>query len=193
MALNLKISKAGKGVLVTCLICLLAVKLVDVFLPETMAFAWHLRHGFKERCCGVEVHVPMLYMGGENHFSVSLFNTPSYVRARLFHSPHAIMLLFESPRVHTDQDDKNSEIGMARATAMYERSGYRLVQKKIARVADKQLECWEYYTEHFEHFGPQFEVMCHGRGNDLAATFTGSPSTLGEFYSTLELAQSVSR
>jgi hypothetical protein len=193
MALNFKISKSAKWLLITCLTCLLAFKLVDAFLPETMALAWHVRHGSKVRCCGFEVRVPMRYFVNEDHFSVSLFSTPGYVRAKFFHSPYAMMLLSEFPRAHTDQDDENLEIGMVRATAMYESSGYKLVQRRPVKIADKQLECWEFYTQHFEHFGPQFEVLCHGHGNDVAANFTGSPSMLIEFYSTLESARPVSR
>jgi hypothetical protein len=193
MTLSLKISKSAKRVLVTCLIALLAMELIDVFWPETMALTWHVRHGFRVRCCGFEVRVPMRYLGNEDHFTVSLFSTPGYVRAKFFHSPYAMMLLSEFPRVHTGQDNENLETGVARVTAMYESSGYKLVQKRPATIADKQLECWEFYTEHFDHFGPQFEVMCYGHGNDMAASFTGSPSMLNEFYSTLESARPASR
>ncbi len=193
MALDFKISRSGRWFLTICLIALLAVELIDAFLPETMALAWHVRHGFKVRCCGLEVPVPTRYLGGEDYYSVSLFNNPGYVRSKFFQSPYGMMQLSELPSIQTHQDDKNLEIGMARATAMYESSGYKLVHKRTTRIADNQMECWEFYTEHFDRLGPQFKVMCHGRANDLAADFTGSPSMLKEFYSTLESTRPASR
>jgi hypothetical protein len=190
MALNFKISKTCRRILYVSLILVLAAKFVDTFLPETMALAWHVRHGFKARCCGIEIHVPLRYFASEDRDSIMLFSTPGYVRSRLSQPRYAILSLSKSLTAHSEQD---VETGMARAAASFAKSGYRLVQRRTVAVAENPLQCWELYTDHSEPLGANFEVFCVGRGNELAANFTGSPSMLGEFYSTLESAQSAGR
>lgn len=186
--MNLNIFKACKPLWVVLPILILAV-LVKIFLPETLTLAWHVRHGFKARCCGVEIHVPLPYLASGDLNSIMLLDTPGYARSKLTRPHYAIFSLSKSLVVHSNQD---VEAGMARAVATFAKSGYRLTQRRTVTVAGNPLQCWELYTEHFELMGPQFEVLCVGEGNDLSANFAASPSMLAELYFTLESARPAS-
>jgi hypothetical protein len=168
---------------------LIVAVLVNIFLPETITLAWHVRHGFNTRWYDVEVHVPLRYFASEDRDSIMLLSTPGYVRAKLSRPHYAILSLSKSSAVHSDQD---VEMGMARATASFAKNGYRLVQRRATTVAGRPLQCWELHTEHSEPLGPLFEVLCIGRGNELTANFTATPSMLADLYSTLESARPVS-
>lgn len=191
MAFNFKLSRGCKYAIVALLPVFLLAELVDRDLPETMALWWHLTHGFRARCCGVEVRVPLGYSGEESPNSLDLMNLPGYFRWRLARSPGAMVLLSESPS--GPRDEAQVQRAKERYVAACRRQGYVLVRTHTTQVAGKPLECWELYTDHFDVVGPQYEVMCIGRGNNLNALFNGSPTLLTEFYSILETAKPVAQ
>jgi hypothetical protein len=189
-ALTFKVSTRCKYAIVVLLALLLLVELVDRNLPETMAFWWHLRHGFKVQCCGIQVRVPLMYFADvyppEYPRSVSLVSMPGYLRWRWFHSPHATISLFEAKsHYNAEQLQQGKEL----IITSWSRGGYRLVQTRQIEVAGQPLECSELFTEHLDVLGANYVVWCMGNGPSVS--FEGSPALLNDFYSIVEGARSI--
>lgn len=182
MVLTFRISKRCRCTIVVSLALFLLVELVDRDLPETDALWWHLRHGFKARCCGIEVRVPLMYSvevyPSEYPRSVTLVNTPGYFRWRWFHSPHGIISLSETMGHYNSEQLRQ---GRDLIVTLWGRSGYRLVRTRQIRVAGQPLECSELFKEHLDIFGPEYQVWCLGDGPRVS--FEGSPALLDHFYS----------
>ena len=186
---RVKISRSTRYFLLSAFTVWLIAKSVNFFLPETVALAWHLRHGLTAYSCGVEVHVPMRYSALVESHSLALFNLPGYARARFFHAPHSNILLYEMP----DSPKGAAEGELARMAAALEERGYKLMGKRPVAFAGRPLVCWELYTEHFADLGAEYEIHCAAQDTKITATFNGSPSMLSDFYSVLESAKPSNR
>jgi len=176
--MNSTISKACKHTLIAALSRILAAEFVQLNTPEAAALLWHLRHGSRTQCCGVQSHVPLRYFVLDNPRSLSLLGTPSYIRWKLFHSPISTISLYAQAG---NYDEAQVRQGRKRLIASCEHLGNRLVGSKIIQVAGKPLECSELYIDHFGVFGSHNTVF--GMGNGLSVLFEGSPALLNEFYS----------
>ena len=188
MAVSFKISKLGKYTLIVSLTLLLAAELVDSNLPETAALWWHLGHGFKAQCCGVQLRVPLRYWVIDDPRSLLLFGGIGYIRWKLFRSAISGIHLYA-------QDGNQDQARTRKATeiliASYELSGNKLVGSKTIQVGGVSLECTELYIDHFDVFGSQNTVFCFGNG--LSISFEGSPALLNEFYSIVQGAEATGR
>jgi hypothetical protein len=182
--MKFKVSKTRKYALVASFSLVLLAELADLNLPETMALSWHLRHGFKAQCCGVQFDVPLRYSVLEEPRSLSLFGGVGHVRFKLFHSPISTISVDAQD---DDYDQSHTNEGRKRLIAAYERAGNRLVGSKTIQVAGKPFECSELYIDHSDVFGPQNTVFCSGKGTLIL--FSGSPALLNEFYSILQGAK----
>ncbi len=176
------ISKSCKYSLIISLVLFLAILLARFDLGESFALWSHIRYGFRGHCCGIEVKVPLRYWATEERpDSLSLHNTPGYLRFRLFHSPHASILVSKHS---TPFDEGQVRQATERLIVLWTRQGYRLVGTKAIQVTGYSMNCAELYTEHFSIFGPDYNVWCTEK--DITAEFSGSPALLGEFYTVLE-------
>ena len=185
MKARFAISKSSKYCLIAFVVLFLMITLIQLDMGETVALGWHLRHGFNERCCGVEVAVPLKYIGGSGlPLSLSLNAVPGYLRARLLHAPHAMILITSNPR---PLDEEHARQASERWILSWTRNGYHLVGTKAIQVAGSFMNCSELYTESFRTFGPDYNVWC--TGENITASFSGSPALLTEFYSLMERAR----
>lgn len=173
------ISKSSKYWLVGLLVLFLVITFVQFDMGETQALEWHLRHGFKDRCCGVEVRVPLKYTGGDGlPWSLALNTSPGYLRSRLWHAPHGMILIMRNPRPFDAEQVRKSADWLSRR--------YRLIGTKTIHVAGISLNCSEFDVGNLGAFGPEDQVMCHSVGQTTSAAFYGSPALLSEFYAILE-------
>jgi hypothetical protein len=157
---------------------IVAAEFVQFDSGETAALWWHLKHGVRDRCCGVEVRVPLMYFGGgEDTASITLISVPGYIRSRLLHSPHAIVHIGVNSTLF---DEEHIRQATERWTALWTPKGYRLVGTKAIRVTGNSMTC----SELFDALGPDYNVVCVGK--DITAMFSGSPALLSEFYAVLE-------
>ena len=178
------ISKSCKRILIALLVVFLMIEAVQYDLGDSVALWSHLRHGFRGQCCGIEVKAPLRYWAQRGRpDDLSLFSTPGYLRTRLFHSPHAIILISS---ISPPLDEEHMRQASERYAALWARTGYRPVGAKTIQVAGHPMACVELYTEHFNIFGPDYDVWCTGQ--DIRASFSGSPALLSEFYNILEEA-----
>ena len=184
MGVKFKVSRLGKYLLIAALLPLVGAKFADLNLPESVALWWHLRHGFKAQCCGVQIRVPLRYSVIEEPRSLSLFGGVGYARYKLFHSPTSSINVDAQDG---DYDQSHTNEGRDRIIAAYERAGNRLLGSKTIQVAGKHFECSELYIDHFDVFGPQNTVFCSGKG--MLILFAGSPALLNEFYSIVQGAK----
>ncbi len=184
MAMNFRVSRSCKYTLIALLLLLLTIRLADLDFPETVALSWHLRHGFKAQCCGVQFDVPLRYSVLEEPRSLSLFGGVGYARSKLFHSPISTISVDAQGG---DYDQSHTNEGRERLIAAYERDGNKLVGSKTIQVAGKPFDCSELHSAHSDVFGPQNTVFCSGKGTLIL--FSGSPALLNEFYSILQGAK----
>ena len=190
--MTFKVSTRWKYAMLVLLALLLSVELEGRLLPETTALWWHLRHGFKARCCGVEVRVPLMYSAvvypPEYPRSVTLVNTPGYFRWRFLRSPHAVISLSEATNHYNPEQLRH---GRELIVATWGRNGYRRVKTRQIHVVGQTLECTELLREHLGVFGPDYQVWCMGEGPSVS--FAGSPALLDDFYSIVEGARSTAQ
>ncbi len=170
------------------LLLLLAVEAADRNIGDMAALEWHLTHGFRAGCCGLEISVPLKYSVSEDRRSVALFDAPGFFRGRLFHLPHS-MIIIQSSSGRYDQETTRQ--ARERLLDLYGRQGYRLMSTPAIEVAGKTLECSELYAERDLNFGPYYQVWCWGDGP--AVSFEGQPTLLAEFYSIVRAARPVTQ
>ena len=183
--MQIKIAKSTRYVVIVSLFVIVIAELVQLNLGETVAIYWHLGHGFSERCCGVDITVPLMYFGGkEDNESLSLITTPGYLRSLVLHSPHAMIRIAKNS---TDLDEEHIRLSTDRVIRMWGHSGYRLRGTRTIQVAGSPLTCSELYLERLGAVGPGDQVLCIGRGR--YAYFSGSPGLRDEFYSIVRTAK----
>jgi hypothetical protein len=160
---------------------------------DLQALRWHVKHGSKVRCCGIEMDVPLKYSQDDVGWGISLANMPGHFRSFYFHSPFSLISV--NPRQHAQRSYTESEKqeGMDRLIALQERYGFKFVTSSAIEVAGTHLQCYEFSCpsplgpKYDQILGPQLKVTC--LGDEFNVSFLGGSALRDEFYSMVKTAR----
>jgi len=165
---------------------------------DLQALRWHLQHGFKTGCCGIEVEVPLKYR--RDYYSlwgIYLSNMPGRWRKTYLNAADSMVSIMPSRRPPGPDDDLQVEKAKQRFISFGEDRGCKHTADRIIELATRRMECYEFSCvslfgfNHQNFPGPRSPVWCFGNG--WAATFDGSERLRGEFYSMMKTAKLVSQ
>ncbi|HYX53390.1 MAG TPA: hypothetical protein VE783_08050 [Candidatus Limnocylindrales bacterium] len=152
----------------------------DYLLAESMALAWHVRHGFHVEMNGIRFKVPLLYY--EDHGSNMLELSLSTIPGRLNKKEATIVVDFHRQRPLSE--DK-AEVGGARLQKWgMSRSGTRTIQM-VGRTGS----CTD-FTGKSASIPSPYVVDC-SFGDEMRIHFFGTENAVADFYSILQSAEVV--
>ena len=195
MALNVARLKPYFYVFGVLLSLLVLMDQVNANRVDLQVLHWHLKNGFKARCCGIEIKIPLKYTGDDGP-GISLTNLPGRFRRTYFHSSFSMVSVNSIHRVKGSDDEHQVELGKGKMLAMKERGGFKLVNTNTLNVAGRHLQCYEFNKEnplgpnYHELIGSVYDIWCFGEG--LGISFFGDRTLRDEFYSMIKTAKATS-
>jgi hypothetical protein len=155
-----------------------------------------LKHGFKARCCGIEIEVPLKYYRDDYAWGFYLSSMPGRWRQQYFHAALSMITLAPSRRVESSDDESKTEQAKQKLISFWEDRGCKHRADRAIEVTSKRLECYEFTCVNlagFDHqniLGPSSQVWCSGNG--LFASFFGGDKLRDDFYSIMKTAKPIS-
>jgi hypothetical protein len=178
------VSTASKVGLSLVLVLFLLLAFSRYYVAETIAFAWHLRHGVHADLRQYRFKVPWLYYADDPDGLpvLSISKLPGHTRPGM--ALITVKMGEQDPldEIHTSTSEKG-DLSL-RIQKMEERN---------ASLAEHSGTCVEYITETSNNTSGKallrdFNIRCVF-GNDLGAEFLGSPKLKSDFYEMLRTAE----
>jgi hypothetical protein len=190
-----RVSKKYKAFCTLCAVIVIAAGAANCFMPETIAIAWHVRHGFSAETNRLRFKIPLLYSADVDRQgqSIQITTLSGAARYRLTSPEQFKMALID---VRAAQPARGSaEQDVATRRDLMARLGYQHQGQRDAMLAGTTGKCMEYagppIGDSGVHFGTKnIEIHCTF-GDFLSASFTGTPGAVNDFYELLQSAEPI--
>jgi hypothetical protein len=180
------VSTASKVCLSLLVVVFLLLACSRYFVTETIALAWHLRHGIHADLEQYRFKIPWLYYaddpGGLPVLSIS--KLPEHMLPGMALITVKIGRQDPLDEIHTNTSEKGD------LSLRIEK-----IEERSASLAGRPGSCVEYITETSNNTSGKallrdFNIRCVF-GNNLGAEFLGSPKLKGDFYEMLRTAENL--
>ena len=177
--------KAKRAILIVALTGVIILADMYLFAGCVPALVWHARHGNHVEMNGVRFRVPLFYEEDHEDRANGLFITT-------LGGPYNQKFGFINIDFHRQSAvEPDSPEGVARLA--------RLGLKKSAgprlRLADREGVCFTYAATATGEGAPAAQVMAGSIsckfGNEMGATFHGTPNAVADFYAIIESAENI--
>jgi hypothetical protein len=169
----------------------------EVYLnrSDLLALQWHLGHGFRTSCCGLQTEVPLKYRPDDNgQWGIYLSNMPGRFRSTYLGSGFSMVSIFPVRRTGTSAQDHLEE-GIGRIVSFKGKHGCSQTGVLSIPAAATEFKCYEFECSsiigiaHQNLFG-RFEALCFG--DQLRASFFGADKEeKADFYAVLKTLRRV--
>jgi hypothetical protein len=159
----------------------------DYFLAESIAIAWHLRHGFDAEMRGLRFRVPLLYdeNHGSNMLQLSIDTFPGHLNKKIAFITVDFHRQTPSKLDSSDREARLARFGLKQSAVhplrMAGREGTCIDLVPIPGAENASLPARVY--------SGLYIIDC-SFGEDLQIHFDGSPNALPDFYELVRSAES---
>lgn len=164
---------------------------------DVLALGWHLRHGFKTSCCGMQISVPLTYRPNEDgEWGIFLSDMPGRFRSMYFGSALSMISIVPTRGSETLQQGQ-LEKGMRQTVSILKPQGCTQGGVNTIQAAGTQVQCYDFECPSvlgFDHRNlfARSEAECFGDG--IRASFAGgNKEQRTEFYAILKTLKRVQK
>jgi hypothetical protein len=162
---------------------------------DLLALHWHLKHGFKTSCCGLQIEVPLKYRPDEGgQWGIFLSDMPGRFRSMYFGASLSMISIIPTRRTETlEQGQVEKDIW--RHVSFQKDQGCTQGGVNTIQTAGTHVQCYDFECPSilgFEHRNlfARAEAECFGDG--FRASFVGgSKEQRAEFYGVLKTLKRV--
>jgi hypothetical protein len=151
----------------------LAMLVFWAFLPETIAVAWHVRHGSEVRFRDLRIPVPLTYIPLPDTDNVALYSSPGWLRG--LGGSWVLLITFDTRTAHHTPERIPTQLLEKLARAGITEKG-----TKSVTLGGKPGKCTEY--SHQANTGGMSEIRCSFEGAVQGVHFFGTPRKISDFY-----------
>jgi hypothetical protein len=169
-------------------VLLVLIFAADYFLAESMAIAWHVRHGFHAEMQGLRFKVPLLYDEdhGVNMLELSFHTLPGHLNGKM---AFITVDFHKQPPVAAGSPPQDAQLA---------RFGHKHSEPHPLRVAGRDGTCADRVPIPIAQDAPltarvladTYFINCMF-GDDLRIRFSGSKNAIPDFYSIMQSAEPV--